>query len=362
MHWRNVRTIFRKDLRDAIRDARVLVAVLVPFGIGVFYNVTFDDEVATPTATVVFAAADQTELPRAILDVIQDTIDLEFRPVGTAAEVERIVGEDEADLGLVIPAGFDAAVARGERPTLTIVRPPGTNFGGDYVVAAIEPALRILAGQPPPATIDVAAVPETNEGRTVIDELGVRTWAVFAAIVMMIAMISMLAVPVILAEETEKRTIDALVLIASYGDVILAKALVGAVYVAVMVPLLLGITRLTPDDGLLFAVTVASLSATLIGFGLLLAGFFKNANQLNTWSGVILLPVIGPAFSVGLPVPDLVDRLASLFPTGSATKLLLDSASHESLFSNTATSFLVIAVWGVVAYALLYWQLSRRQA
>lgn len=362
IHFRHIRTIFNKDLRDAIRDARVLVAVLVPFGIGIFYNLTFDDEEPTPEATVVVASEDHSQLPAAILTVVQDTIEIEFREAENAADVERIVGEEDADLGLVIPAGFDAAVARGEQPPLGVIQPPDTTFAGDYVAAAIEPALRLLAGQQLPATIEVAEAPETGENRTVIDEIGLRVWAVFAAIVMMIAMISMLAVPVILAEEAEKRTLDALVLIASYGAVIIAKALVGAFYVAVMVPLLLVITQLTPDDGLLFAVTVTLLSATLIGFGLLLAGFFKNANQLNTWSGVILIPVVAPAFAVGLPLPDLVDRLLSLVPTGAGTKLLLDSASTESLYSDTALSFLVIIVWGVVAYALLYWQLSRRQA
>jgi ABC-2 type transport system permease protein len=362
MRFRNIRTIFNKDLRDAIRDARVLVAVLVPFGIGVFYNLTFDDETPTPKATVVVAADGHSDLPAAILAVVQDTIKVEFREVESAAEVERIVGQEDADLGLVIPAGFDAAVARGEQPTLGVIQPPDTTFAGDYVAAAIEPALRLLAGQQPPATVEVAAAPEMGANRTVIDEIGIRVWAVFAAIVMMISMISMLAVPVILAEEAEKRTLEALILIASYGEVIVAKALVGAFYVAVMVPLLLGITRLFPNDEALFAATVALLSATLIGFGLLLAGFFQNANQLNTWSGVILLPVVAPAFAVGLPIPDLVNRLIGLFPTGAGTKLLLDSASSESLYSDTAFSFFVIIIWGVVAYALLYWQLSRRQA
>jgi ABC-2 type transport system permease protein len=178
----------------------------------------------------------------------------------------------------------------------------------------------------------------------------------------MIAMIAMLAVPVILAEETEKRTLDALVLIASYADVVLAKALIGAFFSSVTVVLLLAVTGLTPDDGLLFAVTVVLTTTTLIGFGLLLGGFFKSANQLNTWAGVLLLPVIAPAFIVGLPTPDLLEQAASLFPTGGATKLLLNSAVDETVFTNPALSFAVIVVWGIAAYVLLFWQLSRRQA
>jgi ABC-2 type transport system permease protein len=362
VNWRNVRTIFQKDLRDAIRDARVLVAIVVPFGIGIFYNLTLDDETTKPRATVAYSAADQTQLPEVIRSLVQSAVDLEYIQVETEAEVERIVGADDADLGLVIPAGFDAAVAHGERPRLRVIRPPSTSFGGDYVAAAIEPALTLLAGIQPPATIDVAQAQETDTSRSVIDKVGLRIWAVFAAVVMMIAMIAMLAVPVILAEETEKRTLDALVLIASYADVIVAKALIGAFFSAATVVLLLVITGLTPKDGPLFATTVALISATLIGFGLLLGGLFKSANQLNTWSGIFLLPVIAPAFIVGLPTPHLLEVAASFFPTGGATKLLLNSASDEAVFSGSALSFLVIVVWGIAAYALLYWQLSRRQA
>lgn len=362
MRLRVIRTILSKDLRDAIRDARVLVAVLVPFAVGIFYNLTFDDDATTPKAIVAIHMEEESVLPATIRDVVGDTIQLTYKEFRSVADVEKVVGDEDADLGLVIPAGFDRAIADGSQPKLRVIRPPGTHFSGDYVVAALDPALRAMAGQQLPATIDRTDAPITDENRSIVDKIGLRIWAVFAAIVMMIAMISMLAIPVILAEETEKKTLDALVLIASYPEVIIAKALVGIIYVAVMVPLLLAITRIRPTEIIPFVAAVAVLSVTLIGCGLFLAGFFKNANQLNTWSGIILLPVIAPAFTVGLGAPELVDRIASLFPTGGATKLILDSASRESLFSDSLTSFLVVIAWGVAAYAALYWQLSRRQA
>jgi hypothetical protein len=362
MRPRVIKTILSKDLRDAIRDARVLVAVLIPFAVGIFYNLTFDDDGITPKAAVVLFQEDESRLPATILDVVGDTIQITFRQANSVADLEEIIGNEDADLGLVIPPGFDAAVASGAQPNLRVIQPPGTHFGGDYVLAALEPALRVMAGQQLPATIERSKAAITDENRSIVDKIGLRTWAVFAAIVMMISMISMLAIPVILAEETEKRTLDALILVASYPEIIVAKALVGVIYVAVMVPLLLAITRLRPTDIALFIAAIAALSFTLIGSGLFLAGFFKNANQLNTWSGIILLPIVAPAFTVGLGAPDLIDRLASLLPTGSGTKLIFDSASRESLFSNTVTSFLIVILWGIAAYALLYWQLSRRQA
>ena len=104
------------------------------------------------------------------------------------------------------------------------------------------------------------------------------------------------------------------------------------------------------------------LSISLIGFGLLMAGLFKSANQLNTWSGLLLLPVIAPAFAIGLPTPKIVGKIAEALPTGSAAKILMNSMAHERVFSNQMVSFAIIVAWGVLAFGLLLWQLSRRQA
>lgn len=362
MTIRRIRTIFRKDLRDAIRDARVLVALLVPLGLGIFYNFTFDEDTTTPSADVIYYAADETQLPATLMTIVGDTVNVRFHRAQTPEEVHNEVANDDADLGLIVPAGFDEAVARNEQPDLQVLQPATTGFAADYVTAAIEPALRLMAGQSPPAKLDVAAVAEPSESETAIDKVGLRTWSVLAAVAMMIGMIAMLAIPVVLAEENEKKTLDALVMIASYGEVVAAKAALGVFYIVVMVPLLFAITRQHVERTPLFVAAVAFLGVALIGFGLLLAGFFKSANQLNTWSGIFLLPVIAPAFIVGLPTPDLLEKVAVATPTGAAMKLFMNSATDERVFGGNLVSFVVIAAWAVVAYALLMWQLSRRQA
>src|SRR3712207_7907163 len=43
-----------------------------------------------------------------------------------------------------------------------------------------------------------------------------------------------------------------------------------------------------------------------------LGGLFRSANQLNTWSGFLLLPVITPVFLVGLPVPRSEEHTSEL--------------------------------------------------
>lgn len=363
MSLRRIWTIFNKDLHDAIRDARVLVALLLPLGIGVFYNFSFDDETSTAIdADVAFYAPDQSQLPDTLTQVAGSSVDVRFFIAASADEVIAELMDDNADIGLILPEGFDDAVRRGEQPTVQIIEPSTATLGGDYIIAALDPALRAIAGQAPPASYTITAADEPDESESAVDKVGLKRWAVLASIVMMIGMIAMLAIPVILAEETEKKTLDALVLIASYREVVIGKAALGLFYIVVMISLLFALIQYVPERLGLFAAAAMLTGIALLGLGLLLAGLFKNANQLNTWAGVFLLPVIAPAFIVGLPAPDAVLTIAEATPSGAAMKLFMNSATHERVFSNGAVSFAIIAVWGVLAYAGLLWQLSRRQA
>src|SRR5690606_14401268 len=180
----------------------------------------------------------------------------------------------------------------------------------------------------------------------VIERLGLRPYFVLISVLMNVVMVSLFVMPILLAEEAEKKTLDALVLIASYGEVVAAKALLGFVYVAIGVPLLMALTGLSPSDPWLFAVGIAGLSAALFGFGLLLGATF-SATQLYSWGGFLILPFFAPAFIVGTPAPDGVMAVALLFPTGHAMRLAANGLSGETIFSDLALPLLVIALWAV---------------
>ena len=354
-------TLCIKDLKDAVRDARVMVALILPLGFGVFYSFALDDSsVNTIHADVALAIAGQSQLPTAITQQLPDNVKVRYDPFPNQAAVEKDVGRGNADVGIVIPASFDAQLAAGGQPELIVIRAPSSSLGGDYVMTALDPALRSLAGQTFPARISMVDAEQISRAN-VSDRLGIRTWSLMIAIVMMLALVSILAIPIVLAEEVEKKTIDALVLAMPYGEVIIAKALLGMVYVAVMTTLLLAITRLQVTDWPLFIAATGLTGLALLGLGLLLGGIFKSANQLNTWSGLFLTPILAPAIVVGQPVPDLFNTIAGLFPTGAGTKLLINSVANEPLFANQVSAFLVLLVWGIVSYLLLLWQLKRRQ-
>jgi ABC-type multidrug transport system permease subunit len=355
-------TLFTKDLKDAIRDARVLVALIVPLGIGIFYNFAFDDTaITTINGTVAIAAADNTQLPDLISAMLPDNVKIDFVPQPDQAAVEAAVSEEDAEVGLIVPANFDRDVRAGTEPGLTVIRSPGSSISGDYVLSALEPVIRDMAGQSSPVVLTISQAAETGSD-TIMDKIGIRTWSLALAIIMMLALISALAIPIVLAEEFEKKTIDALVLAMSYREVIIAKATLGMFYVVVMVTIFVNLTRLDVRDWSLFVLGTSLTGVALLGFGLLLAGLLKNPNQLNTWSGIFLMPFLAPAIVVGQPVPDAVRSIASVFPSGAGMKLILDALATERLFDGRPQSILVLIAWTVAAYLLLLWQLKRRQA
>ena len=361
MRLKPILTIFRKDVLDAVRDARVLMALIVPFGLGIFYNIVMDDDEQTPDATVVWAGDSSSQLPDILVDITAGAVDITTEHVAEEAVVrERIADDDDADLGLIIPDGFDAAVANGEQPHLVVLQPESPSLGSNYLAAALTPALRVMAGQQDPATVDIESIAE-NDSSDIISQLGLRKYFVLSAAIVLVAMVALLAVPVILADEADRHTLDALVLVVSYVEVIAAKALVGFAYILVAVPLLLAVTGIGPENLPLFIAGMGAFSIALVGFGLLLGSIF-NASQLNTWGGLLLLPIMFPAFTTGLPLPRGVEIASLLLPTSHATRIAVNGLAGEAIFDNLPLSFLALAAWAIAGYGLLLWRLSTRES
>ena len=359
LNWRNINAIYRKDLFDAIKDARVLLALIVPFGIAIFYNVMFDDEEPMQESTVVYTEVGST-LPERLQEALSDTIDLVLEPADSEDEVRQVLEDEDADMGLIIPEGFDEDLMDEQTPALGLLFRDGDGVPINTLSGSVDLVVRQMVGTPEPVALSVEMVaPPDGTGPSLFTDLGIRVYFVLASMMMLIGMIGILAVPIILAEEAEKKTLEALTLIASYLDVVIAKALVGLTYLGVGIGLLLALTQMWPADPLIFFSGVLMLGVALVGFGLLLGGLFKSANQLNNWGGLILLPVIAPAFIVGVWEPDVFGYVIEAIPVAQGMKLAVNGMSGEAIFANIWISYAILAVWIVIAYAALVFRLSR---
>jgi hypothetical protein len=354
--------IFRKDLLDAIRDARILVSLAVPIALALFYNAVFPEE-RLLTVKLAYAAGEPTAIIDAIKTQAGATTELRVIEVANEAEARRFVSEGTADVALVIPSGTDASIREG-RPASVLEIVKGRSNSEIFLSAALERAFRDVAGQRPPATVRVDRLENAAAERSqtpAFAELGSRRFFVLATVVMLLGMIGLLAVPVILTEEMEKRTIDALFLIVRQSDVIVAKVLVGLTYAAVGVPLMLGLTRIAIHDLATFAAGTLLLALALVAVGLLAAGAFRTATRTYTWSGFLVLVAFGPAVAVGFPLPAWADGAMTALPTAEGMRLMTNGIAGRSLFADEWRAYLVLALWIAVSVALLRWQLGRRE-
>lgn len=357
-----VDAIYRKDMRDALRDSRLIMAIVMPLLIGLLYSFMFKDD-TRPEAKLGVVAPTATRLPAALQEATKAALLLKVQAFGDAAALSRQVRDDKVDVGLIIPRGFDAALTSGGSPKLTVVLPASPSFGGDYVAAVLDRVTQSLAGQVPAATIARVVLPaKAGSSDSAFTTLGTRKAFVLVAVILMLAMIAVYALPAVLTEETEKRTVEALTLIASDAEVIVAKSLFGLTYCLISVPLMLVITRVVPEDVLLFVLDVALTSVALVGIGLLLGGLLRTQTQLNTWSSVALIPLIVPAIIVGLPVPGWVEAVVSVLPTAQTMRLGVNALAGRQLYDAEWLSIAIIAGWAVVTYALVWWRLSRQEA
>ncbi len=356
-----VLAIFRKDVVDAVRDSRVLVSLLTPLLLALLYNSIFPEE-RLVEVKVAFAGPETSALVRTLEDRAGQTVSLKLRHVEGDTEARGLVAKGDVDAAFVLPADVDDAIRQGRRPTITLIQPTDGSSAANFVSASLEAGIRALSGQPPIATVAVERVRAGSAEAGVLGELGARRYFVLATVVMMLGMIAMLAVPIVLTEEAEKKTLDALLLVASYREVILGKALVGVAYSAASVVLMLGLTRLQPVDIPTFVAGTGLLAVSLIGLGLLVGGLFRTAGQVYTWSSVLLLPIIGPAFVAGLPVPDAVDLALRAFPTFQGMRIMTNGLAGKALFNDEWISYAVLLVWVAIAYRALAWRLARRES
>ena len=244
-----------------------------------------------------------------------------------------------------------------------MILPASPSFGGDYVAAMLDRVTQSLAGQVPAATIARVMLPATpGTSDSAFATLGARKIFVLVAVILMLAMIAVYALPAVLTEETEKRTVEALTLIASDVEVIVAKSLFGLTYCVISVPLMLAVTRVVPENVALFVLDIVLTSVTLVGLGLLLGGLMRTQTQLNTWSSVALIPLLVPAIIAGLPVPGWVEAIVSIIPTAQTMRLGVNALAGRQLFGAEWLSVAIILGWSVAAYGLVWWRLLRQEA
>ncbi len=331
---------------DAVVNLRLLMSMIMPILMSVLFGSLFgglqDGSVpasiaSAPGPPIVVPVYDAGESQ--IVYLLQASESFEVRPVASSEEMQQVLTREGLSVGLILPQGFDMALVEGTQPVLQLMvhhRPEDDSAAvwqrthQEALRAWLTRTLWDRTDQPFPSVVTAEALALPEEGSLNQRQENMALW-----LVMSLVTTGVYVVPTLLIEEKQSHTLNAvLVTPAGYGDLVLAKAIVGLVYALLAGGLILGLNDgLVANAGLVIgAVFVGAL--VLVQVGLLLGGLFDDTATFNTWSTLIMLALMLPGVvhslsASGLFRLDSVQWIVRLLPTQYVLEVVYAALSNQ---------------------------------
>ncbi len=294
--------LLSKDLLLGPRSPFFLYALVLPVALTIIFQLVFGS-LFEPKPRMGIVDADSSEITASLQEMggIQVTL------LDDADELKTKVERNDLDAGLVLPAGFDAAVRAGAKPPLELYI-GGESRASDRLVLSVTTIdlVRQVEGAPAPVVVDLVNLGE--------EQLPISVRLV--PLIMLYAVVMAgIAVPASsMAEEREKGTLNALLVTpARISEFIAAKGMLGLILTVVMSIATLAMNNALgprPFDMLLIVV-VSAIFWVMIG---LVVGTVSTSTTMMfsiiKGAGIFLFaPVI---FYI---IPEWPQWIAKLFPT-----------------------------------------------
>jgi ABC-2 type transport system permease protein len=283
-HIRIIWAITAKDLVDAVKNKNVLSVVIPALFMIVLYRfmpaITAEDG---PPALLVYDEGNP-----AMMLLLEDSPAVDLYTYETEDQMRYYLSNGEQpELGLIIPAGFDQIVEAGKSIELQGYM---LHFFTDDEIFELQRYMQdefeYLLGQPVVIQIEEIQLQPETYGITILASMG------FSFIILMVGMI---AIPHMMLEEKQNKTLDAmLVSPATSLHIVASKALTGIIYALITYGIGLILFReVVVNWGLVFcAGFLGALFA--VSLGLLLGILIDNRQQLVLWGWVGVVPLFLP--------------------------------------------------------------------
>ena len=175
--------------------------------------------------------------------------------------------------------------------------------------------------------------------------------------------IGMSLVPLLMIEEKERHTIDALLVSpASYGQIVLGKALAGIFYctVAALVVYVLNISLLATVWVALIAVLAGALFT--VSVGLLLGVLFEQQANMNMVMGLLLMVLMVPMLLSIVPaanIPTSLEAALPYLPSVAMGRLFSMSFSNVINIAALLLNLSVLFGFAIVLLLVVTWRVKR---
>jgi ABC-2 type transport system permease protein len=350
-----VTAIARKDIVDAIRNRYLLVALMTPLFVAILFRVLLPGLNSLNLLTIVIHDPGESRL----LSQLRASPQINLIKAGSAEGVPSEVESSKAVAGLAIPATFDADVAAGKQPELTVyVNNKKSGIQQSVLRQVMEQQVLALV-KPIPARLNWIDVGKEAGAQP---QVGFNLNQMLLPLLLLITfgMSGALVVPLLLVEEKEKRTLDFLLTSpASLIEIVAGKALTGVVYSLLIAGVLLAINHKLIGNWPLTVLTLLAGLILVVAIGLFMGSLFQNTMQVNTWASLVLMLLIAPSFPLPGGLSATLETASRLIPTYylvEALKLSLAGTNSAKLWGHLA----VVLGFTVGALFAATWGLRRR--
>lgn len=366
-------TMVANDLRQRIRDKSVFIfSLIVPLALMGVLSLAFggfgEDTAELRPATVVASADDADQLGAALLGAVDslEIMDVTLKRA-PAVEVRSETQASGAELGIIVPEGFSAAVLSGQAASVQLVEGNGATLETSVLISVVQGVLDQLAagtvtasaggisGLPPQ---DLAALAQQAaagaplltlaEGQAAAEQLSLRGTLVAGQAGLFLMFTVGFGVLGLLAEREQGTLARLRSMPVSGGTVITAKActgfILGVVATAVLLTagsLLFGVSFGSPlvVAALILSVVTAATSLTFV-----VARLVRTAEQANVAQSILAM-VLGIAGGAFFPVQGtgFAATLLDLNPIGAFIRGLGISAGGGGLADITVPVAVMLA-------------------
>jgi ABC-2 type transport system permease protein len=346
--------IAAKDIVDAIKN-KTTISVILGIGMMVVSSQALPLLLRiNPTPTAVIYDAGESGL----IDEMAKKKEFRLREVPSQQLLEKAVVEaSETQLGLILPADFrqilqtegrvdlDGFAAHWAKPSEVI-----------ELVEFFERQVGDLVGAP------VRIDHESNLVYPEPDSEG-QLFMISISLVLAINIIGVFLVPYLMLEEKEKHTMEALLVSpASYGQMVLGKAIAGSFYclTAAVVVLAFNLSMITQWGTALLAVLCGSLFAVAVG--LLLGTLFDNPGTMNLWVSLVIFVLIASMFLeqiVGSSWPPIIRTLIPWLPTVAMSNVTRISFSDSTPLNLLLPNLGVMLGATILLLVMVVWKVRR---
>ncbi len=192
---------------------------------------------------------------------------------------------------------------------------------------------------------------------------GGHPFMVSITLVMAIMIVGMSLVPLLMIEEKEKHTIEVLMISpASYGQVVLGKAVAGMFYCVTAAAVVFAINYRLLATGWVALLAVVAAALFTVGLGLLFGVFFEKPANMNMVMGLVIMILMLPvllSLLASSTLPATLQAVLPYIPSVAASRLF--SMSFSNVIDAGALVFNLGVLFGfaMVLLLLVVWRVRR---